>query len=79
MTFEAFNRQIVIYRKNHPKPSAAKCTIVTDGTYLYLADHNGNKLGAQISCTIVEAVNSPPRAIVELFINIQDGIKTIPK
>lgn len=78
MTFSAFGRQIVVYRKKHANKSnrGAMAKIATDGHYLFLTDAQGKVIPNQIDLQLFSPLNGPPKVIVELFVNV-DEIKKI--
>lgn len=43
-----------------------------DGKWLYLLDQDKRQLPKQLACTIIERLNEPTKAIVELYVDITD-------
>lgn len=71
---QLFTYRIMIYRnKSQTIDSALK--LGYDGTYLFLMDKDSQQLPGQISMTIIDRVNKPTIARVELFVNISEIIK----
>lgn len=64
----------MIYR-NRPNTIDIALKIGYDGKYLFLMDKEGQQLPGQISMTIIDRINEPTRARVELFVNISEIIK----
>jgi hypothetical protein len=60
-------------RKDQPKLNNRKlCQIRRVGPYLLLCDHEGNHLPVQINATVINDLNKPSRAIIELFVSLDN-------
>lgn len=71
---QLFTYRIMIYR-NKPNTIDSALKIGYDGKYLFLMDKEGQQLPGQISMTIIDRVNKPTVARIELFVNISEIIK----
>lgn len=63
---------ILIYKPKHTKTVKDACKIMHEGKWLYLLDQDKRQLPKQLACTIIERLNEPTKAIVELYVDITD-------
>jgi len=78
MTFKIFGYLIGFekWSTNHNRTfQSPVCKIVSDGTHFLLAMPNGEIVPKQLHCTIIERINEPPRARIELFVDVSDLLK----
>lgn len=72
MTIKLFGYHILIYKPKHTTIVEGACKIKCDGKWLFLLDKEGREIPRQLSCTIIERVNEPTKAVVELYVDITE-------
>jgi hypothetical protein len=70
-----FNYRIFIYNKRFIRKVGTAPKIGNNGKYLLLLQDNGQPIRHQVSMTIHDGVNKPARAIIEVFVNLEEIIK----
>lgn len=70
-----FNYRVFIYNKRTLSHVNSAAKIGYDGKYLFLLQHDGTPFKAQTAITLIDSVNEPTCAKVELFVNLDDIIK----
>ena len=72
MTINLLGYHILIYKPKHTKTVQGACKVMHDGHYLYLLDKDDRQIPRQLACSIIERVNEPTKAVVELIVDISE-------
>lgn len=72
MTIKIFGYHILFYKPKHTNTVEGSCKIMYDGHFLFLLDQDERQLPRQLACTIIERLNEPTKAVVELIVDITE-------
>lgn len=72
MTINILGYHILIYKPKHTRTVQGACKIMYDGHFIYLLDQDGRQLPRQLACSIIERLNEPTKAVVELIVDITE-------
>lgn len=75
MSIKLFGYHILIYKPKHSKAIVGSCKVKWDGHWLLLSDEKGTPLPRQLACTLIERLNEPTKAVVELYVDITELVK----